>query len=130
MTPEELSSCLDFTPSIKWDFPLLSPIFSLAVSNQVEKALLDPQVREDWGGHPVWHVCGDHNAPVIQSLPWVLEDKIKSTDMGFRLIKDANHFVSWFFIYHALNLVLKYRTIQLMWEEPDRFLAVMKEYLA
>ena len=97
MTPEELSSTLDFTPCFKCDIPLLVPTFSLAVSNQMIKALLDSQVREDWGGVLVWYICGDSNPAIVQTSPWLLEGKIKSedinTNINFKLIKDANHLV-------------------------------------
>ena len=98
MTPEELLSIIDFAPSFKCDIPLLLPTFSLALSNQMSKALVDPQVREDWGGVPVWHIVGEHVMAIIQSAPWLLEAMIGSKDINFKLIKDANHFVSFFFL--------------------------------
>ena len=99
MTLEELSSMNDFTPCFKCEVPLLLPTFSLILSNQMSKALVDPQVREDWGSIPVWHISGDHNPAEIQVSPWLLEAMIGSKDINFKLIKDANHFVSFFFLF-------------------------------
>jgi len=110
MTPDELSSLLDYAPCFKCEIPFLLPEYSSVLSDQVTKALMDSQVREDWGGIPVWHLTGDRNPWGIIISPWLLEDKIgskKLNTMNFKWIKDANHF--------------------LMWEEPDRFLTVMKE---
>jgi len=107
MTPEELSSSIDFTPCFNSDFPFITS-FSLVLSNQRTKSLVDSKVRNDWEGIPVWHVFGDSNPVQLQTSPWLLEDAIGSENINFKLIKNANHF--------------------LMWEEPDRFLTVMKEY--
>jgi hypothetical protein len=98
MTPEELSSTLDFTPCFKSDFPLSSKLV-LSLSNQTTKALADSHVREDWEGIPVWHILGDSNPPSIQPSPWLLEDKIGFEHINFKLIKDANHFVSFFHVF-------------------------------
>lgn len=99
MTPDELSSMLDFTPCFRSELPVLLPIFSSPLFDQMTKALVDPQVREDWGGIPVWHVTGDRNPWGIITSPWVLEDKIgsKKLKINVKWIKDANHFVSLFF---------------------------------
>jgi hypothetical protein len=100
MTPEELSSVLDFTPFSQFELPLLS-LSSIALSNQMTNALVDPQVRKDWGGIPVWYVVGDSNVVPIQTAYWLLEEKIGSQVanqlINFKLIKDANHFVSFMF---------------------------------
>ena len=92
MTPEELSSTLDFAPCFKSEFPLSSKLV-LSLSNQRTKALVDSHVREDWEGIPVWHILGDSNHPSIQISPWLLEDEIGFEHINFKLIKDANHFV-------------------------------------
>ena len=115
MTPEELSSVFDPTPCFRSEVPVLS--FSLVLSKQRVKALMDPQVREDWGGGPVWHIFGDSNPAVIQICPWLLEDKIRSEDASclsmvndFKLIPDANHFVSFSDIYIYYFFVLNIST--------------------
>jgi pimeloyl-ACP methyl ester carboxylesterase len=107
MSPEELSSTIDFTPSFKSEVPFLSKS-PLVLSNQRTKSLVDSTVRDAWEGIPVWHLVGDSNPGRIQTSPWLLEDTVGSDNVNFELIKNANHF--------------------LMWEEPDRLLTVMKQY--
>ena len=102
MAPEELSSSIDFTPCFNSDFPFLTS-FSLVLSNQRTKSLVDSKVRNDWEGIPVWHVFGDSNPAPLQTSPWLLEDAIGSENINFKLIKNANHFVS-FRVFFPLSL--------------------------
>ena len=94
MTPEELASVIDFAPCFKCDIPLLLPAYKSTIFKQMKKAFVDSKVREGWGGIPAWNLCGDSNVPLIQVAPWFLEETIGSENFNFKLIRDANHFVS------------------------------------
>ena len=95
---EELLTITDFVPGIHAETGILSEIeFSSILDKQTMKALLDPQVREDWGGHPVWLLYGEATAWNILHGAWELEKKFKASDVNFKSIPGANHFVRRFF---------------------------------
>ena len=105
MTPEELASVIDFAPFVKCEIPLLVPAYKSSIFNQTKKAFVDSKVREGWGGIPAWYLCGDSSLPLFQAAPWFLEEAIGSENFNFKLIRDANHFVSFydFFLHHSFN---------------------------
>ena len=57
------------------------------------KALLDPQIREEWGGHQISWVYGEATIWPVHYAAWKLEEKVKASEINFKIIPDANHFV-------------------------------------
>ena len=101
ISQEELLTITDFIPGTHAETGILSEIeFSSVLDKQMMKALHDPQVREDWGGHPVWLVYGEATAWNILYGAWELEKRV--SDVNFKSIPGANHFVCRFFL--SVNL--------------------------
>ncbi|KAF8898011.1 hypothetical protein CPB84DRAFT_1681629 [Gymnopilus junonius] len=73
MTPEEIAANTDFAPGPKYDTVLCSPSFAGVHWDQTNKALFDPECREQWGGLDVVHMYGDSNSWIILNGLWSLE---------------------------------------------------------
>ena len=97
---EELLTIIDSGPGIKCEtFLIESDVFLSLYMKQTMKALFNPQIREDWGEKPVWFVYCETGIWDVHYAAWNLEKKDKSSEINFKLVPGANHFVSRFFIY-------------------------------
>ena len=102
---EELLAITDSAPGVKCEtFLTESGDFSSVLMNQTMKALFDPQVREGWGEHPVWFVYCEASIWNAHYAAWNLEKEDKASEINFKLIPGANHFVCLFL--QVLRLVL------------------------
>ena len=91
---EELLTIADSGPGVKCEtFLIESEHFLSVFIKQTMKALIDPQVREDWGEHPVWFVYCEASIWNVHYAAWNLEKKVKTSEINFKLIPGANHFV-------------------------------------
>jgi len=107
---EELLSITDFGPAVTYEtFMVDSEQFSSSFKKWTMEALFDPQIREDWGEHPVWFVNCEASFWHAIYASWCLEKEDKNSEIKFKSIPGANHFF--------------------MWDEPERFMSVMKECL-
>ena len=95
---EELLSITDSRPAVTCEtFLIDSEHFLSAYTKQTTKALFDPEIREDWGEHPVWFVYCEASLWNVHYTAWNLEKKVKASEINFKLISGANHFVRLFF---------------------------------
>ena len=95
---EELLTITDSGPGVKCEtFLIESGHFLSIYIKQTMKALFDPQIREDWGEHPVWFVYGEASLWDVHYTAWNLEEKVKASEINFKLVSGANHFVRSFF---------------------------------
>jgi len=109
---EELLTIVDFVPGPKCETIIRGLEFSSVLIKQTTKALLDPQVREDWGGHPsIWYLYCEASPWNVQYAVWDLEKKAKHSEINFKSIPGGNHFV-------------------LMWDKPELFILSMKECIS
>lgn len=99
ISPEELSTITDFVPGPKCETTQVHIKFSSVFTNQTAKALLDPQVREDWGRLPVWYIYCEASSWNVHYAVWHLEEKVEcsQSEISFKLIPGANHFVRSYF---------------------------------
>ena len=105
---EELLTIIDFRPGTKGEtFLIDSGHFFPAIMKQTTKALFDPQVREDWGGHPVWFVYCEASPWNVQYAVWMLEKKDKASEIKFKSVPGANHFVRHFKVHRFVQNILK-----------------------
>ena len=94
---EELLTITDFGPAAKCEtFIIDSQQFLSVFIKQTTKALLDPQIREDWGGHPVWLVYCEASFWHAPYGAWNMEKMVKTSEINFKPVPGANHFVSHF----------------------------------
>jgi len=108
---EELLTITDSGPGDNYEtFLIESEDFISVLMKQTTKALFDPQIFEDWGEHPVWFVYCENSTWNVHHGAWDLEKKDKASKINFKLVPGANHF--------------------LMWDEPERFVSIMKECLS
>ena len=95
---EELLAITDFGPCAKCETVLVeSEEFLSIYIKQTTKALFDPQIREGWGEHPVWFVYCEASIWNAHYTAWSLEKMVKTSEISFKLIPGANHFVRRFF---------------------------------
>ena len=95
---EEFLTIIDFGPSAKCEtFIINSKHFLSALAKQTTKALFDPDIREDWGGHPVWFVYCEASVWNVHYGVWNLEKQEKASEINFKSVPGANHFVSRFY---------------------------------
>jgi hypothetical protein len=81
--PEELLTITDFRPGTKGEtFLIDSGHFFSAIIKQTTKALFDPRIREDWGGHPVWFVYGEASPWNIHYAAWNQGEKDKASEIN------------------------------------------------
>ena len=90
---EELLTIVDFGPGTKCEIILSQIEFSSILIKQRTKALLDPQVREDWGRTPVWFIYSNASPWNVHYAAWDLEKKVEPSEINFKLIPNVNHFV-------------------------------------
>ena len=91
---EELLTITDFGPGPKCEtFLIESQQFSSVYMKQTTKALFNPQIREDWGEHPVWFVYCEASIWNVQHAAWNLKQMVKSSEINFIPVPGANHFV-------------------------------------
>ena len=84
----------DFAPAAKCEaFIIDSQTFLSAFINQTTKALFDLQIRENWGGHSVWVVYGEASFWNVPYGVWNLEKQVETSEINFKPIPGANHFV-------------------------------------
>jgi len=96
MTPEELSSVASFESSARFETVLVEPAFGTFLAAQMQKALLDSNIREMWGNPQVWHVYGEASIWNSVYASWWLEEKAgTSKDIRFKALDGANHFFMW-----------------------------------
>ena len=94
---EELLTIADSRPGAKCEtFLVESKDFLSLYIKQTTKALFGPQIREDWGEHPVWFVYCEASIWDVHYAAWNLEKKDEASEINFKLIPGANHFVSLF----------------------------------
>jgi hypothetical protein len=94
MPLEELLTITDFRPGTKCEtFLIDSGHFFSANIKQTTKALFDPQIREDWGGHPVWFVYCEASVWNVHNAVWNMEKNDKASEINFKNVPGANHFV-------------------------------------
>ena len=87
----------DFAPGAKCEtFIIGSQKFLSIFINQTTKALFDLQIREKWGGHHAWIVYGEASVWNVQYATWNLEKKAEASEINFKSIAGANHFVRLF----------------------------------
>ena len=94
---EELLTITDFGPASKSDSFITASLQASVFVNQITKALFDHQIREDWGDRPAWFVYCEASPWNVHYGAWNLESKDKASEIKFKLIPDANHFVSPFY---------------------------------
>ncbi|KAH9475305.1 hypothetical protein JR316_0012416 [Psilocybe cubensis] len=111
MTQEEILSSTNFLVGPKCDTIVLEPPYYGTHRTNLRKALLDDISSVDKWGMDVWHIYGDSCSWNVVLSPWILEEQCLKANkkVHFRTIADANHF--------------------LMWEDPERAIAVLKECL-
>ena len=99
---EELLTMIDFGPSANCETTLIdSQQFLSIYIKQTTKALFDPQIREEWGEHPVWCVYCEASIWNVHYTAWKLEEKVEASEINFKVIPGANHFVRrLFFLVH------------------------------
>ena len=90
---EELQAITDFGPIAYETVLIESEHFISLFKKQMMKALFDPQIREDWGGHQVWCVYGEASTWLVHYTFWQLEKIDKSSEIKVKVIPGANHFV-------------------------------------
>ena len=102
-----IGEVIDFAPGAKCEtFIIGTQRFLSTFTNQTTKALFDHQIREKWGGHPAWIVYGEASVWNIQYATWNLEKKAEASEINFKSIPGANHFVRLFSC-----LVIHYETL-------------------
>ena len=95
---EELITIIDSGAGAKCDTFIIESLHFLPVFNkQTTKALFDPKIREDWGERPVWCVCCEASIWDVHYAAWNLEEKDKISEINFKSVPGANHFVRLFF---------------------------------
>ena len=95
---EELLTITDFGPAAKWEtFLVESQQFLSVFMKQTTKALFDPQIRECWGEHSVWFVYCEASFWLAHCAAWNLKEKDKTSEIKFKPVPGANHFVRSFF---------------------------------
>ena len=105
---EELLTITDFGPLAKCETVLIESEHLLSIYvKQTMKALFDPQIRKDWGEHPVWFVYCEATIWNVHYTAWKLEEKVKSSEVNFKVIPDANHFVRSFLVHRFVQTTLK-----------------------
>jgi hypothetical protein len=97
MSLEELLNITDFGPVKSETVLLESERFLTIYVKQTTKALFDPQIREDWGKHPVWFVYCEASIWNVHYTAWNLEEMDKASEIKFKPVPGANHFVRRFF---------------------------------
>jgi hypothetical protein len=95
---EELLTITDSGPAAKSEKFIVDSLQLSTFMNQMTKALFDPQIRKDWGGHPVWFVYCEASPWNAHYGAWKLEEKDKASEIKFKLVPGANHFVCQFFL--------------------------------
>ena len=91
---EELLTIADSRPGAKCEtFLVESKDFLSLYIKQTTKALFGPQIREDWGEHPVWFVYFEASFWLAIYAAWNLKEEDKTSEINFKSIPDANHFV-------------------------------------
>ena len=91
---EELLTIADSRPGVKCEtFLVKSKHFLPVYTKQTTKALFDPEIREDWGEHPVWFVYCEASFWNVHYAAWNLEKNVKASEINFKLVSGANHFV-------------------------------------
>ena len=65
-------------------------------TKQTTKALFDPQIRDVWGEHSVWFVYCEASIWLAIYAAWNLEKMNKTSEINFKPIPGANHFVGRF----------------------------------
>ena len=101
---EELLTITDFGPAAKCErFLGESQQFLSVLIKQTTKALFDPQIREYWGGHSVWYVYCEASVWLVQCAAWNLEEMDKTSEINFKPISGANHFVRSFFFSQSIR---------------------------
>ena len=97
---EELLTIADFGPAAKCEaFLIESQQFISVFINQTTKALFDPQIREHWGEHPVWFVYCEASVWNVQYAAWILKKMDKASEIKYKPIPGANHFVRCFLFF-------------------------------
>ena len=95
---EELITIIDSGAGAKCDTFIIESLHFLPVFNkQTTKALFDSKIREDWGERPVWCVCCEASIWDVHYAAWNLEEKDKTSEINFKSVPGANHFVRLFF---------------------------------
>jgi hypothetical protein len=95
---DELLNITDIGPGAKCEVFLIdSGQFFSAFIKQTTKALFDPQIRKNWGGHPVWFVYCEASFWNVHYAVWNLEKNDKASEINFKSVPGANHFVRRFF---------------------------------
>ena len=103
---EELLNIIDFGPVANCETSLLESEHFLSIYvKQTTKALFDPQIREDWGEHPVWFVYCEASIWNVHYTAWNLEKLDKASEINFKSIPGANHFVRRFLFSKSLQFV-------------------------
>ena len=101
---EELLTITYSGPGVKCEtFLGESEEFLSVFMKQTTKAFFDPQIREDWGEHPVWFVYCEASTWNVHYAAWNLEKDDKTSEIDFKLIPGANHFVSPFFYIKSID---------------------------
>ena len=92
---EELLTITDFGSAAKCETFIIDSLLQVlsVFMNQTTKALFDQQIREDWGEHPVWFVYCEASSWNVHYAAWNLEKIDKASEIKFKLIPGANHFV-------------------------------------
>ena len=98
---EELLTIINSGPGPKYDTLLIEPEQLPVFMKQTTKALFDPEIRESWGEHPVWIVYCEDGIWNVHYAAWNLEKMVKASEVNFKLIPGANHFVRlvWLFFF-------------------------------
>ena len=105
---EELLTIADFAPAAKCEaFIVDSHQFLSAFMNQTTKALFDPQIRDNWGEHSVWFVYCEASFWHAVYAPWNVEKEDKNSEINFKSIPGANHFVRCFLVSLCVQITLK-----------------------
>jgi hypothetical protein len=109
---EELLTIADIGPGAKCETFLIESLQFLTVFiNQTMKALFDPQIREDWGEHPVWFVYCEASIWNVLYAAWSLKKIAKNSEINFKPVPGANHFVRLFCFSPSIRLSNRYFVI-------------------
>ena len=97
ISPEELITIIDFGPAAKFEMVFIESQSLLPIYlKQMTEALFDPHIREAWGGHLVSFVYCEDSIWNAHYAAWNIEKEVKASEIKFKSIPAANHFVRFF----------------------------------
>ena len=97
ISPEEIKTIIDFGPGVKYEMVFIESSFIPINHKLTMKALFDPRIREAWGDRHVSCVYCEDSIWMVHYAAWNLEKEVKASEVKFKLVPGANHFVCCFY---------------------------------